>query len=201
MTTTHRDGAWAESALFTAPGGTIEVVRGGITDAVVDVIVNAANSSLMGGGGVDGAIHRAAGPALLNACRAVRARQGRCDTGDAVITTAGNLHAAHVVHTVGPVWRGGQSGEDDLLAQCYTRSLALARDAGARSIAFPAISTGVYRFPLGRASHIASTVILDAMARGEGVERAVFVLFREREYAVFLDAFNEVLSARFLVEG
>ena len=170
--------------IFEYNGAQIVVLQGSITAVEADVIVNAANSSLLGGGGVDGAIHRAAGPALLDACRDVRARQGGCDTGDAVITLAGDLQARHVVHTVGPVWRGGASNEDALLTSCYVKSMALAREHDARSIAFPAISTGIYRFPFERAQTIALTTVL---AHIDGMERATFVLFGVRDYEAFLE--------------
>ncbi len=135
----------------------MEVVlkRGDITEEVVDVIVNAANSSLLGGGGVDGAIHRSGGPAILEECRKIRARQGGCPTGEAVITGAGQLGARHVVHTVGPVWRGGKEGEPDLLRSAYRNSLSLAAEHGARTIALPSISTGVYGYPVEKAARVA----------------------------------------------
>lgn len=158
----------------------IRVERADITTTEVDVIVNAANSSLLGGGGVDGAIHRAAGPALLAECRDVVARQGGCATGEAVITGAGDLPARRVVHTVGPVWTGTDpDGHDALLASCYRRSLDLAEEAGATSIAFPNISTGVYRFPKARAAAVAVTTLVERIRAGTTIEEIVIVCFDE----------------------
>ncbi len=133
----------------------IKLIQGDITKLTVDAIVNAANSSLLGGGGVDGAIHRAGGPAILEECKQIRARQGGCKTGEAVITTGGNLPAGHVIHTVGPVWNGGKRGEAELLENCYFNSLELARQHQLTSIAFPNISTGIYRYPKKEAAQIA----------------------------------------------
>jgi len=138
----------------------IEVWQGDITTLDVDVIVNAANSSLLGGGGVDGAIHDAAGPDLLEECIQIRARDGGCKTGDAKVTKGYRLRARHVIHTVGPVWRGGHAGEPELLASCYRRSLELAAELAAKSIAFPAISTGIYRYPVRPACEISIATIL-----------------------------------------
>jgi O-acetyl-ADP-ribose deacetylase len=165
--------------------GVITLHLGDITaDGEADAIVNAANSSLLGGGGVDGAIHRAAGPELLEECRLL----GGCDTGDAKITGAGRLHAARVIHAVGPVWRGGGAGEADLLASCYRRAIELAAENACRRIAFPAISTGVYHYPLEQAAHVALTATTEAMAGHPSVDEARFWLFDQRSYDTFESA-------------
>ncbi len=162
----------------------IEVVEGDVTRLDVDAIVNAANESLLGGGGVDGAIHRAAGPRLLEECRGL----GGCPTGEARITGAYDLPARYVVHTVGPVWRGGDRGEDGLLESCYRESLRLAAEHGARTIAFPAISTGVYRFPVPRAAGIAVRMVTAGLAEHPSVRRVVLCCFDARSAGVFREA-------------
>jgi O-acetyl-ADP-ribose deacetylase len=153
--------------------GRIEIVEGDITRLKVDAIVNAANKTLLGGGGVDGAIHRAAGPELRAAC----AELGGCETGQAKITRGFRLPARYVIHTVGPVWGGGEKGEDRLLAACYRNSLAIAELNGLVSVAFPAISTGAYGFPASRAAHIAVRNVLDHLDTSQSIERVVFCCF------------------------
>lgn len=160
----------------------IKILRGDITKAEVDAIVNAANSSLMGGGGVDGAIHRAGGPAILEDCRKIIARQGSCKTGEAVITTAGKLPAKFVIHTVGPVWNGGINNEKHLLSQCYFNSLKLAVENNCRSIAFPNISTGIYRFPKDLAAEISISAVQSFLASPESFEQIQFICFDEENY-------------------
>ena len=159
----------------------IELVEGDITAHAADAIVNAANSSLLGGGRVDGAIHRAGGPSILAECRLL----GGCATGEAKATGAGDLPARHVIHTVGPVWNGGAHGEDELLASCHRRSLELAAGLACRSVAFPAISTGVYRFPVERAAGIALRTTAEELGRHEAIERVTFVLFSNADRLTF----------------
>jgi O-acetyl-ADP-ribose deacetylase (regulator of RNase III) len=162
----------------------IELIKGDITIVVVDAIVNAANSSLLGGGGVDGAIHRKGGKAILEECMAIRARQGGCATGQAVITTAGNLPAKYVIHTVGPVWSGGQKNERSLLHNCYTNSLNLAKEHNIKVIAFPNISTGIYHFPKEEAAAIAISAV-QHFTHKEVFEKVLFVCFDEENYRIY----------------
>ena len=155
----------------------IEVVKNDITKIKADAIVNAANSSLMGGGGVDGAIHRAGGNAILEDCRKIIAKQGSCKTGQAVITTAGNLPAKYVIHTVGPVWNGGNKNEREKLADCYMNSLKLAIENNCKSIAFPNISTGIYGFPKEEAAQIAVKTVSEFLLKHNEIEKVIFVCF------------------------
>lgn len=171
-------------------GKRIQVIRGDITKITVDSIVNAANSSLMGGGGVDGAIHRAGGPAILEECKKIIARWGECKTGEAVITTAGNLPAKYVIHTVGPVWTGGQNEEEEKLSNCYYNSLELAIRHQCQSIAFPNISTGVYRFPKERASNIAVETVMTFLANTEKIENVLFVCFDDENVRLYKQLLN-----------
>lgn len=168
----------------------IEVIRADITTLPVDVIVNAANSSLLGGGGVDGAIHRAAGPRLLEATRKI----GGCPTGQARLTQGFDLPAKWVIHTVGPIWQGGHAGEDDLLASCYRESLKLASSIGARTVAFPAISTGAYGFPLERAARIAIAEIESGLDHYAAIDRVLIAIRGDEAMRVHSDALARRIS-------
>lgn len=164
---------------------TIVFVQGDITKEHTDAIVNAANSSLMGGGGVDGAIHRAGGPAILEECKQLVSRRGRLPAGQAVITTGGNLPARHVIHTVGPVWHGGTANESATLKDCYLNSVKLADDNGLHSIAFPSISTGAYGYPVNDAARIAISAVKEVLASTKNIEEVHFVLFDDATYKAY----------------
>ena len=168
----------------------IQLIKGDITKMKVDAIVNAANSSLLGGGGVDGAIHRAGGPKILEECMVIREKQGGCKTGEAVITTGGNLPAKYVIHTVGPVWYGGKNNEDELLANAYKNSLRLATEYEIKSIAFPNISTGVYGFPKQRAAEIAVNAVKGFFNLTTLIKEVFFVCFDEENYKIYQSLLN-----------
>ena len=164
--------------------GRIFVVRGDITEQHVDAMVNAANTTLLGGGGVDGAIHRAAGPDLLAECRTI----GGCRTGDAVITRGYRLPARYVIHTVGPIWQGGNAGEAELLADCYINSLKLASEHDVRTLAFPSISTGAYGYPVSQAAQIAIRAVADYLQTDPSIDEVRFVCFDERTFHAYEQA-------------
>lgn len=172
---------------FIRPNSRVVLFHGDITKVKVDVIVNAANSTLLGGGGVDGAIHRAGGPAILEACEVIRNRQGSCPPGEAVITTAGNLPADHVIHTVGPIWQGGERDEPAILANCYRNSLNLAVEHQAQTVAFPNISTGVYAYPKDKAAVVATQAVKAFLAKDTTLTHVIFVVYDQENYALYQD--------------
>ncbi len=168
-------------------GATVVLVQGDITEETTDAIVNAANEGLRGGGGVDGAIHRAGGPAIMEECRKI----GYCPTGQAVVTTGGNLKARYVIHTVGPVYRGGNKGEAKLLESAYRQSLERASERGLKSLSFPAISMGVYGYPPGEGARVALRTVMAYLKEHKGIERVRFVLFDRKTFDVFKEALEE----------
>lgn len=170
----------------------LTLMIGDITKQATDAIVNAANSSLMGGGGVDGAIHRAGGPKIHEECLEIVRKQGGCPTGEAVITSGGNLPARYVIHTVGPVWHGGDSDEPKLLENCYKNSLKLAVEHGIKTISFPSISTGAYGYPIDKAARVALRAVRDFLENNTDIEEVVFVLFNEPAYKAYEEALNEL---------
>ncbi len=172
----------------------LTLIQGDITRQATDAIVNAANSSLMGGGGVDGAIHRAGGPAILEECKKIVARQGRLPTGKAVITAGGDLKAKHVIHTVGPIWHGGSRGEADLLASAYRESLTLAVTSGLKTISFPSISTGAYGYPVDSAAEVALQTVVKFLEKKSPLQEVVFVLFDNRTCEVYIEELERLLS-------
>ena len=171
----------------------IQIVLDDITKERVDAIVNAANSKLMGGGGVDGAIHRAGGPEIMAECDKIRANKGGCPTGEAVITTAGNLPAKYVIHTVGPIWNGGKRKESELLSSCYSNSMRLADNNGCRSIAFPSISTGAYRFPIDKAARIALETIVSEIENFSFL-KVKLILFSKRDFDIYSGVFDKIVE-------
>jgi O-acetyl-ADP-ribose deacetylase (regulator of RNase III) len=184
----------ADRLSFTINQAELVIIQGDITRQATDAIVNAANSGLMGGGGVDGAIHNAGGPAILEECRQIVAAHGRLPTGQAVITTAGNMPSKHVIHTVGPVWHGGDSGEADLLASAYRNSLQLAAAEKLVSVSFPSISTGVYGYPVDRAARVALKEVVAFLGNKTSVREVVFVLFDGRTYEAYAAAAKEIMG-------
>ena len=168
----------------------LSLIQGDITKQDTDAIVNAANSGLMGGGGVDGAIHRAGGPAILEDCKGIVAERGRLPAGQAVITTSGKMKTRHVIHTVGPVWRGGEKGEPETLASAYRESLKLAVQNELKTVSFPSISTGVYGYPVDKAAQVALGAITDFLRQDTSLEEIVFVLFDSRTF----EAYEKVLK-------
>lgn len=174
----------------------IELARGDITSESTQAIVNAANKSLMGGGGVDGAIHRAAGPSILDECRAIVERQGYLEDGQVVATSGGRLKARHILHTAGPVYEDGTHGEPEHLASCYRESVKLADTLGLESMAFPSISTGIYAYPVELAAPIALKAVADAMRSAKSITLARFVLFDERTYAAYAAALDAMIAKK-----
>jgi O-acetyl-ADP-ribose deacetylase (regulator of RNase III) len=169
----------------------LKIILGDITKEKVDAIVNAANSRLLGGGGVDGAIHRTGGPEIMAECDKIREAKGGCPTGEAVITTAGALQAKYVIHTVGPVWNGGKRKEPELLASCYFNCLRIANELNCRSIAFPSISTGAYRFPTDKAAYIALTAIAAEIKKSSLVE-VRFILFSMKDFDLYSETLDKI---------
>ena len=179
---------------FTVGKSNFHLIQGDITKQDTDALVNAANSTLMGGGGVDGAIHHKGGPKILQECKRIRDNEwpNGLPTGKAVITSGGNLKARHVIHTVGPIWRGGTSGEPELLAEAYYNSLKLAASKGLKTIAFPSISTGAYRYPIEKASRIALTTVKKFVEKKDKLDKVLFVLFTTRDLQIYREAAKEI---------
>jgi O-acetyl-ADP-ribose deacetylase (regulator of RNase III) len=186
----------AGNLTYTVNQAKLSLFQGDITRQATDAIVNAANSGLMGGGGVDGAIHRAGGPAILEECKRIVARQGRLPTGQAVITTAGDMPSRHVIHTVGPVWQGGDRGEPALLAGAYCESLKLAAANNLSSVSFPSISTGVYGYPVDLAPSIALHEVISFFSQPSSIKEVVFVLYDSRTFAAYAAALRDIIAKK-----
>ena len=182
---------------FKVGNARIQLIRGDITEVDVDAIVNAANSTLLGGGGVDGAIHRKGGPKILEECKLIRATQwpDGLPTGKAVLTSGGNLKAKYVIHTVGPIWLGGFHVESELLKQAYRNSLKLAVQNGIKTIAFPSISTGAYGYPIGEASRVAVGSVKKFLEKEDKIKKVTFVLFSDLDFAVYLRALKDIVES------
>ncbi|MDI3547124.1 MAG: O-acetyl-ADP-ribose deacetylase [Halanaerobiales bacterium] len=172
----------------------LQMLVGDITNQDTEAIVNAANPTLMGGGGVDGAIHRAGGPQILKECKEIRKKQGKCPPGEAVITSGGELIADYVIHTVGPIWHGGNSNEEEILADAYRNSLTLALKNKIKSVAFPSISTGAYRFPIERAARIALGTIRDFIRANQGLNEVRMVLYSQQDFEIYLSAWEDIIT-------
>lgn len=186
-----------QGAEVTVNQAKLRIIQGDITQQATDAIVNAANSSLMGGGGVDGAIHRAGGPAILEECKQIVARQGRLPTGKAVITTGGNLKAKYVIHTVGPIWHGGNSGEPASLASAYKESLKIAAENNLNGVSFPSISTGAYGYPVSQASEVALDAVIAFLSqRMTSLREVVFVLFDSRTFETYSSVLRELAGRK-----
>jgi O-acetyl-ADP-ribose deacetylase (regulator of RNase III) len=186
----------SENTTFIVNKATVSIIQGDITRQATDAIVNAANSSLMGGGGVDGAIHNAGGPAILEECRKIVARQGRLPAGQAVITTAGKMKARYVIHTVGPIWHGGSQKEAETLASAYRESLKLADANNLSSISFPSISTGAYGYPVDKAARTALKTVAAFLAEASSIREVVFVLFDARTFDAYAIALRDIIEEK-----
>jgi len=188
----------SQDVTFKVGSAKLRLVQGDITDMDTDAIVNAANPSLRGGGGVDGAIHRKGGPKILEECKRIRETKypNGLPTGKAVITSGGNLKAKYVIHTVGPVWRGGNKGEAELLAEAYRNSLRLAVSMGLKTIAFPSISTGAYGYPIEKASIVAISTVKEFLEREDGLDEVVLVLYKGRDFEIYRRAAEEIISSQ-----
>ncbi len=180
------------NASITVNKAILTLLPGDITKQKTDAITNAANNSLLGGGGVDGAIHRAGGPQILEECIKIREKQGGCDTGEAVITTGGNLPARYVIHTVGPIWQGGDRNEPNLLASCYSNSLRLAVENDIKTISFPSISTGVYGYPVEKAAPVALKTVIEFLKNSDALDEVVFVLYDGETYQGYENALKSL---------
>ncbi len=188
----------SQDVTFKVGSAKLRLVQGDITEMDADAIVNAANPSLMGGGGVDGAIHRKGGPKILEECKHIRETKypNGLPTGKAVITSGGNLKVKYVIHTVGPVWRGGNKGEAELLAEAYRNSLRLAVSMGLKTIAFPSISTGAYGYPIEKASIVAISTLKEFLEREDGLDEVVLVLYTGRDFEIYRRAAEEIISSQ-----
>jgi O-acetyl-ADP-ribose deacetylase (regulator of RNase III) len=186
----------SENTTFRVNKATVSIIQGDITRQATDAIVNAANSSLMGGGGVDGAIHNAGGPAILEECRKIVTRQGRLPAGQAVMTTAGKMKARYVIHTVGPVWHGGSQKEAETLASAYRESLKLAASHNLSSVSFPSISTGAYGYPVDKAARIALRAVAAFLAEASSIREVVFVLFDAGTFDTYAIALRDIIEEK-----